>query len=352
MDVTLDIAALAGALALPLVVLWLFLAYRNSLSKFLDQLPGRLQSVSVAGFSLELATATPDPLSSLEGVRVDLRHAGTSVDVNDSTLRTFYEQVGAEARMDYAVVDLGAGAEWLSSRLYILAVILSRWRGLRAFVFVHTREGTRRRFLGVCDTDRVRWRLAARWPLLESALAAAELRMWGHPFVDPDIGQGPPPQHPLIPAPTGRGHVAPPIPGFVDPALGNKQIVDDEGRVLSFGGPEPAADLLRSFLDAVQRPPMATPHPQWQPLPSAPTLVEYAIWLTGELLEDVLDDSLDVRFLRLPDVQGWTEAIRLRAVVEHSGDWVALVDDEHAFDRLVDRRSVLEQVAQHAVSNT
>lgn len=65
-------------------------------------------------------------------------------------------------------MDLGGGAEWLSSRLFILAVILRRWRGLRAFVFVHTLGGTRRRFLGVCDTDRVRWRLAARWPLLES----------------------------------------------------------------------------------------------------------------------------------------------------------------------------------------
>jgi hypothetical protein len=81
------------------------------------------------------------------------------------------------------------------------------------------------------------------------------------------------------------------------------QIVDDEGRVLSGEYPEPAANLLRHFLDAVQRP-AVTAHPEWQVLPSNPNLSEHAVWLTAESLEDALGDALDRRSLRLADLQG------------------------------------------------
>jgi hypothetical protein len=352
MSVQLDIAALVGALALPVVLLVIFLWYREPLSVFLRELPARLKSVSVGGVSLELATATPTSLSTLQDVRVDLRRAGTPADVNDSTLRGFYAQIGEVSRIDYAVVDLGTGGEWLSSRLFILSVILRRWRGLRAFVFVHTVEQSRRRFLGVCDADRVRWRLAARWPRLESALAAAELRLWGHPWVGPDVQPGAQqPQLQLSLHPPAPGQHPPAIPGFGDPTLGLLQIVDDEGRVLSGEYPEPAANLLRHFLDAVQRP-AVTAHPEWQVLPSNPNLSEHAVWLTAESLEDALGDALDRRSLRLADLQGWSEEFRLRAVLEHPAEWVTVVRDETVFDRLINRGQVLEELGRQAVSRS
>ncbi len=66
----------------------------------------------------------------------------------------------------------------LTSRLFILSVILSRMRGLRAFVFVETAGHIRRRFVGVCDSDAVHWQLASRFPWFEAALAHAEAAVW------------------------------------------------------------------------------------------------------------------------------------------------------------------------------
>jgi hypothetical protein len=129
-------------------------------------------------------------------------------------------------------------------------------------------------------------------------------------------------------------------------------IVNDEGRVLWMpSSPEPAANLLRFFLDAVQRP-GASPSPDWRPLPSNPELCEYAVWLTGALIDDVAGDSLDKRSVRLHDLQGWSEELRMRAVLEHPADWVAVTRDEAVFDRLINRRQLLEQLGQHVVSRT
>jgi hypothetical protein len=352
MSVQLDIAALVGALALPLVLIIVLWWFREPLSVFFREIAGRVKSVSVAGFSIELATATSTSLSSLQA-SVDLRHAGTATDVNDSTLRSFYEQISDPVRIDYGVVDIGTGREWLSSRLYILSIILRRMRGLRAFVFVETVGPTRRRFLGVCDADRVRWRLAARWPRLESALAAAELSLWGHPYEERG---GQIAQLPALP-----GQPPPTFPPFSQRDVWGRQIVNDEGRIVWAGSnPQPAADLLRYFLDAVQRPavpvvqpPAVTPHSEWEVLPSSsPPLAEYAAWLSAELLDDVLMESLDRQSLRLSDLQGWSADIRVRAVLEHIGNWVGVVRDEKVFDRLIDRRQVLEQLARQPASGS
>jgi hypothetical protein len=121
--------------------------------------------------------------------------------------------------------------------------------------------------------------------------------------------------------------------------------------VLSWESPEPAANLLRHFLDAVQRPAVAA-HADWQALPSSPNLSEYAVWLTAESLEDALGDALDRRSLRLADLQGWSEELRLRAVLEHPAEWVTVVRDENVFDRLINRGQVLEELGRQAVSRS
>jgi hypothetical protein len=161
---------------------------------------------------------------------VDLRHAGQSGDVNDSTLRSFYEQISEPSRLDYAVVDLGEGREWLTSRLFILSVILARMRSLRAFVFVETAGHVRRRLVGVSECETVRWRLAMRFPWLEAALAHAECVVWPKP-----------------------------LPGMTV-FLGGPIISNEEGRLEWLGGnPEPAAQLLRAFLDEIQVDAVAVP---------------------------------------------------------------------------------------------
>ena len=240
-------------------------------------------------------------------------------------------------------MDLGAGAEWLSSRLYVLSVIMRRMRGLRAIVFVETDTTVRRKFVGVCECEAARWRLAAKWPRFESALAAAELNVWGHPYDVP----APTPDVTgtiVIERPPGR----PPLQ--LPPFPGNKgsRIVNAEGRLVGWGGsPEPAALLLRSFLDAIQRP-LPPPSNDWQVLRSTPSVAECAMWLTGALIDQVLVGSLEKRSVRLHDYQGWSDQLRIRALVEHSGDWVAVTRENGVFDRLINRRDIVERLAVQA----
>ena len=68
---------------------------------------------------------------------------------------------------------LGRGDKWLSSRLFLFAVLLRGMRGLRRLVFVQTTDLSDRVFVASADPNRVQWALAQRCPWLEVALAAA-----------------------------------------------------------------------------------------------------------------------------------------------------------------------------------
>ena len=74
---------------------------------------------------------------------------------------------------EYALVDLGNGDEWISSRLFIFAVMLQRMKALRCIVFIQTSPTKQRKFLGCAAPENVRWRLAVDQPWLESAFATA-----------------------------------------------------------------------------------------------------------------------------------------------------------------------------------
>jgi hypothetical protein len=330
-----SVIALFTGLAWPAVVGVIAWWYRDSLSKFIAELPRNIKSFKVAGVEIQLEEAKSVPLS-IGGGAVDLRHAGRASDVNDSTQASFFRQIQDPTRTDYVVVDLGVGSEWLSSRLYILSVILRRMRGLRAIVFVQTDGTMRRKFIGVCECEATRWRLAEKWPRFESALAAAELNVWGHPYDVPGTI--------IVGVPPGQVQ----IPGFVE--NGPIRISNEEGRLVGWGdSPEPAANLLRSFLNAIQRPaPIPIPSDDWQELETTPKVAEYAVWLTGSLVDQVLVDSLEKRSVRLQDYQGWSDQVRIRAFVEHSGDWVAVTREGGAFDRLINRSEIVERMATQA----
>jgi hypothetical protein len=320
---TLDIAALVNALAWPVVIAALLWVFRDRLVEVAKALAPRLKSLSVGAVSIQFAEARAMSLQTAGAV--DLRHAGRSGDVNDSTLRSFYDQIRDPAPLDYAVVDLAAGNQWLTSRLFILSVILSRWRGLRAFVFVETAEYVRRRFVGVCDSDAVRWRLAARYPWLEAALVNAEAAVWPPPPAGADL----------------QPNTAPNI------------ISSDRGRLVRMNNdPEPAAQLLRVFLDQIQRDWVGVPpNDQWETLPNAtPSKIEYARWLAAADLEQIMGASLQTSNVSEVELQRGDETTKARLMVAQRGRWVALTRDERVFDRLVDRWSIVEELANRCVT--
>jgi hypothetical protein len=295
----------------PLLALIALLLFRKQISDLLSgRGTSRIKSLSFAGFSLELAA----PMAALIDTTLaatDIRKAGSEKDVNDSTLRSFYEQISLRRRLDYTVVDIGVGADWLTSRLYVLAVIMRRMRGIKFVVFVASDADGTRRFLGMCDARELRWRLARWYSRLEAALAAGEARACASPSA------------PL-------------------------QIIDnDEGR---FTSTESAAELLRGFLTAMQASvPPSPPEPQrWQMLaakPGEPPVFEYAEWLTQDLLERLLGETLKRESVELRDTKNLDEAATKRMFAQKKGDWIILTQDAQ-FYGVIDRRRYLESMVR------
>jgi hypothetical protein len=74
---------------------------------------------------------------------------------------------------DFSLVALGIGEEWLTSRLFIAAVMMERMRDVKVFVFVDRSPTTERRFVAVASVRHLRWALARRYPWLEGAWVKA-----------------------------------------------------------------------------------------------------------------------------------------------------------------------------------
>jgi hypothetical protein len=316
MDSALEVAQWA---LWPIVILAVAILYRRSIGRLISRVLGSVRSISVAGISLELA-ANPTRGAFADSGLIDIRHSGTENDVNDSTLRGFYEQLRLQGPTEFVVVNLGQGTEWLSSRLYILVVILMRMRGLRAVVFVDQDEQRLGHFVGVCPCEAIRWRLAQAYPRYEAALAAGELRVW--------YGTNPP---------TG-------------PIVTTATIANDEG---AFMQAENAAELLRGFLAAIQSPVLpatANQREPWQELTRTPppppgqppSVFELATWLSVADVERMFDGVLDLVSIPFSDFQLADADARRRLIVEHEGPWIGLVRDQGRFHALVNRSRALE----------
>ena len=323
MDITVDVAALASAVLWPTIIVVVLLAYQKSIPEALKSIWPRIKSVTLGGVSVELASIEARELREpgWSGGTVDLRHAGQGAsDINDSTLATFILQVGQTSHMDYAIVDLGAGANWLTSRLFILSFVLRRMRGLKIFVFVDATEDVSRRYIGIAQCDQLRWRLAQRVPEFERALASAMASIGSH-----------------------------------------ARVVDDYGRLgldSSPLSPNPAVELMRGYLSAIQQtvPPAVDPS-EWVQLPrkdqvQAPQPYERARWLTKLGLEDLLRGVLDQTHIKLEDLQPLDDAGRAKAVVGHHGHFVAITGDDRAFHGLIDREMLVETAAKNAIAKS
>jgi hypothetical protein len=318
MNVTLDIAAVLGAIMWPAVLLAVLLAWRKNLPGLVTHLARRVTKLGFAGISLELAQAEPFvPEWSGSPQALDLRRTATAVQVSDSTAKTFLDQLMQPGTADFAEVNLGAGEEWLTSRLFIMAIVFARMKGIEAFVFVETSGGTRRRYIGWAEPEKIRWALARRYPWLEQAYADAYSEIIS-------------------------------LPGA--------SIVSNEGRVESRSpppGPAPSIELLREFLQRIEAPlPMPTDPADWVLLGPATNTYEHARWISSEELEQILTDDCYTSTIRSSELRSKNTSEQLRSFLSVSGRFVAVVGDDQRFEYLVDRDVLLEQVAKRVSSDT
>jgi hypothetical protein len=298
---------LLNVIAWPAVALVIGAMFRKPFSAFVVALGGRITKLSLFKVELELVpagTAAATPF--LESIKTAISGA----DINDSS-QTMLEQVEMRTPADFAMIQLGDGDEWLTSRLYIAALMLERMRNVRALVFVERREHTAHRFVAIVTPHQLRWALARKYPWLETA----RLRAAGPVFS-----------------------------ANIDPKLlsGQSVITSDSGAI----EPEQARQLTRSFIQSLQKP---TPKKEgraeeWVNFERG--VSERASWVTHELLESLVPPSASDAWVKEQNDAG--REVQTRAVLRRSTDFVALVDDERKFLRLVNRKALLEELAASA----
>jgi hypothetical protein len=309
------------ALAWPVFALLIAGVFRRPLALFVGALGSRITKLSLFKVELELvpaATAAAMPLLD------DIRTATSSAAINDSS-QMMLEQVQSGTAADFAVIDLGYGDEWLTSRLYFAAVMMERMRGLQVFVFVERTRSSARRLVAVASVRQLRWALARRYPWLEAAWVRALLGTFPAAY---------PPNAPALPA----GALWPPDPRTL--TMPQQVIVSDTGAF----EPWQARDLVRAFIDSLQRQSSAEPEPDarnWVTLKG--TTQECAAWVTHELLRSLLpQEAFDAWAERLRDAP---RAQRTRAVLRRKAPFVALTEGDREFVRLANRQALLEEIA-------
>lgn len=313
-----DIADIISALAWPLLVALVVWFLREPLRALAKRISGSAERVAIGaqGLSIELGSAVDtvpgEKATVLEGVRLpEPAHR-----VVDSAAMTMFAQLQTEAPAPHLVVDLGEGKEWLSSRLFVFAILLRAMRHTRTLVFVETQGGVRGRFVGLASTEQTRWALARAYPWLEADYADAYAQAT---LLERTPSPGP-----------------------------NPFVVDEAGRLTQ----SVAHNIATQFVYAVQKPrPAGTPSApnEWVELqgPEGP-FSEHATWLSGAELEGALGAALR-RFAAIREDSPRDLADLAReALAIQDEDAVALVDSQHRFrDRVVDRRQALEAVAQN-----
>jgi hypothetical protein len=288
----LNIADLVKAVAWPAVAAGAIVLFRKPAAEVFRTLVERLSNISVAGVSLELSLLSVLFSRSLDAELRDLNSTGLPPSGPTALLNEL--QFGGSH--EFIVVDLGTDTalRWLTSRLYLFAVMLPRISCLKCFVFVETASGIRNRFVGIASPDAVRWGLARRYPWLEYAYAK----------VYAQIGM---PQFELV---TGTS------------ALWQMQ------------------QIVSQFLAAIRIPnavPLPFPDPNRPPetVDLGNAVLEYAKWPDGGRVERILSSDLSTESIQVPS--GQTLQDLMATPIRGAGRFIAVVETERTFRHVLDR---------------
>ncbi len=157
---------LITVLVWPTVVVIVLIVFRKPLADFLRGITGRVTKFSITqlfAVELSLPEASVVPFDQLVKVSQEM----ASGELPSDSLINLQNAIGKDVPLGYLIVDLGAGQEWLTSRLFILTLMLKRMQGLRCVVFLGTHCNVPRSFVGIALPDEVRWALARQYPWLE-----------------------------------------------------------------------------------------------------------------------------------------------------------------------------------------
>ena len=324
-------AELAKGLPWPIAAVVIAVLLYKPLIGFINVVGGRITKLSLFKVELELKPAEAATTLLLD----DLRTATTAAQINDSS-SLMLQQIQSGPPAHYAIISLGSGDEWWTSRLYIAAAMMQRMRGVQVFVFVEKNSTSEQRLVAVASVAQLRWAMAQRYPWLELAWMRANLTNFLSPKPLPVMMPQP---YPTI-NPATYSLPDPRAPGT------SHFITSDTGAFETEMGRQVAKD----FIISLQRSGPLTDQEkwQWQTVPDRTSgsipIYERARPVTRELLISLLPQ--EARDAWVNDLRDASRGKLTRAVLRRlQVDFVALTLGDREFSRLANRRVLLENMA-------
>jgi hypothetical protein len=170
-----DSPSLLSALAAyswPIVVLLGLILFRKSIASFLETISRRATEIGVGLASIKLPEA-----KEAETLQANVIREVKTDSWVESSSSWFQAFASSAANSEYALLNLGNGDEWITSRLFIFAVMLQRMKSLKVIVFIRIEDSGDRTFLGCASPEGIRWALAIAQPWLETTFAKAYAEM-------------------------------------------------------------------------------------------------------------------------------------------------------------------------------
>ena len=285
--------SLVEKIAWPAVAVFGLILLHRPIARFLDVVGQRATKISIGSLGIDLPTMNQAQLG--EDV-LTFRTEDALMIVSSSAKRSLFNMFEQPGKFEFVAINLGRGQSWLSSRLFIFAIMLQRMKSLRCIVFLGAGPDTETQFLGATTPEKVRWGLARLQPWLETAYAQAYQQ---------------------------------------STTLGKFAIQNESGGL----DPNIAEQIVRAFLSVLINAPVGTvmDNREWVVFASNQQ-PEHATWLSKDYLEDGLGHIL------------WKDAIvasnnkdEARALLRRSAPLVARVKRNREFISLIDRVSFLDE---------
>lgn len=324
-SVLISILAVLGTLLWVIFSIYVVWVFKEPLGEFLKALPDKLTKVSIAGFEIELARTPP---VELDPGATSFGQMNSEEAASQSYIGTLIQEINGPPVPDsYITINLGDGRKWLTSRLFIFALMFRRMRGVRCFVFVDNSHGVLNEYLGAASTESICWALARRYPWLESAFAAA--------YDEAISTQG----KPLIESDTGR------LASYQAADAITKYVEKLKFPLTKGGVPVPPAAAAPP--PAAPATPPTPPNPEeWTQLRPDKNVWEHALWIDRSLLHDVLGKVLWTdQLMELSDSK-----TKVKAIVSLNDPFIAVTKPSGQFLFLIERTRVLKDIAQRTAA--
>lgn len=370
-----EVAELANAVAWPVLVGVLLVVYRRNIEEMGRKLGPRIQGLTLGPVSFQFATATGvEPLLGSDTVDLRSSSAQTASQVLTSTSGPKLVSLLPGSRLDYVIFDLGQGDKWLTSRLYLFAVILHRIRYLRSIIFVEkTTEGIRHHFVGSADPTELAWALAHSYPWMEAALSVAigsSLGIYNNTALDDA-------QNEWLIENVIQNYIKSleVYPTFL--AMAAQQGVSTltvtpvgglaVGQLIQIGQPPTSELASLGSVDAGKgvvtiQAPLSLSHPageivsfmegewsdQWVAIGKDGGLWEHAKWVGPERLNRILQRNgteLNTSAIRKNELFSKDKEAQERLILHQEAEFVALLNDDGSVATILDRMKVLDRLA-------